>query len=167
MNKAGYGMIKNALRIGAIGIIAIICVATAVIWFERDSIPLCPLANGVSAISRLDDAPPSLVRALTERIGEVVPAGTEFDATDVVVTGKHRRLIFIWNLSNRWIVATEHGGVGYTDPIFAFDLSQDGRQAMFVQERVAFPDSVCSTASSLLAFGETNPATILPKDAPK
>jgi hypothetical protein len=125
------------------------------------------LPKGAAATSRLDDAPPSLVRALTGRVGEVVPAGTKFDATDVIVTGKDRRLIFIWNLGNRWIVATEHGGLGYNDPIFAFDVSQDGRQALFVQERAAFPDSVCSTASSLLAFEETNPPTILPKDAPR
>jgi hypothetical protein len=128
-------------------------VAAAAIWLGSDAISSCAIPNGASATPRLDDAPPALVRALTQRIGEVVPAGAKFDATDVVATGKYRRLIFIWNLSNRWVIATEHGGFAYNDPIFAFDTSQGGHEAVFLQERVAFPDSVCSTASSLLASG--------------
>jgi hypothetical protein len=124
-------------------------------------VPPCPVPNGVSATSRLDDAPPSLARALTERVGEMVPAGAEFDATDVVVSEnnrrpKHRRLIFIWNQGNRWVVATERGGAGYSNPIVAFDIIPDDLTATFVQERVAFPDSVCPTASSLLAVGNLN-----------
>ena len=133
-------------------LVAIVLLAAASIWLGGSAIPPCALPNGASAISRLDDAPPVLVRALVERVGEVVPAGAKFDATDVAWTGKNRRLIFVWNLSNRWVIATEHGGIGYNDPIFAFDMSQDGREAVLLQERIAFPDSVCSTASSLLAL---------------
>ena len=98
-----------------------------------------------------------MAQALTERIGEVVPAGAKFDATDLVMIGKNRRLIFIWNMGRRWVVATERGGIGYNDPIFAFDLSDDGRKATFVQERVAFPETVCATASSLLRVPNSNP----------
>jgi len=133
-------------------LVAIVLLAAASIWLGGSAIPPCALPNAASAISRLDDAPPVLVRALVERVGEVVPAGAKFDATDVAWTGKNRRLIFVWNLSNRWVIATEHGGVGYNDPIFAFDMSQDRREAIFLQERIAFPESVCSTASSLLAL---------------
>jgi hypothetical protein len=95
-------------------------------------------------------------------VGEVVPVGARFDATDFVLIGpaRFRRLIFIWNLSNRWVIATEHGGYGYNDPIFAFDISRDGHEAVFLQESIARPDSICLTASSLLAS-----RAILPKDA--
>jgi hypothetical protein len=147
-------MMKSALRVAVVGIIAIAFVGTLATWFRGDVISPCPLPNGVSATLRLDDAPPSLAEALARHVGEVVPVGTKFDSTDVVVTGKNRRLIFIWNLGNRWVVATEYGGIGYNNPIFAYDISQDGRRAIFVSERVALPDSVCSTASSLLDSGE-------------
>jgi hypothetical protein len=152
--------------VGAILFAAIVSTWVGVILFAsivgtRRVVPPCPLPNGVSATSRLNDAPASLARALTERVGEVVPAGARFDATDVVVTGKNRRLIFIWNLGNRWVVATEHGGVGYNNPIFAFDISEDGLRATFVQESTTFPDSVCLVASSLLASWHQ---TVPPKD---
>jgi hypothetical protein len=90
-----------------------------------------------------------VARALAERVGEVMPAGAWFDAGDAVIFG-NRRLIFVWNLGKRWVVATEHGGFIYNNPIFAFDLSEDGRRATFVQERIVSPDSVCSIAPSLL-----------------
>jgi hypothetical protein len=143
-------MMRNALRFGLVAVIAVILAGAAATWLGGGAIVSCPLPNGASVTSGLDYAPPSLVQALTERIGEVVPAGTKFDTTDVVETGKNRRLIFIWNMGSRWVVATERGGRAYNDPIFAFDLSDDGRKATFAQERVAFPDTVCSTASSLL-----------------
>jgi hypothetical protein len=149
-------MMRNTLRFALVAVIAIILVGAAATWLGGGAIVSCPLPIGVSFISRLDDAPPSLVQALTERAGEVAPAGTKFDATDVVATGKRRRLIFIWNMDGRWVVATERGGIGYNNPIFAFDLSDERRKASFVQERVALPDTVCSTASSLLRFAHPN-----------
>lgn len=162
---------KNALRRGVVGIVAIGFAAMAIVFVTTvatrvsgDVIPPCPVPNGVSATSRFEDAPPSLVRALTERVGEVVPAGAKFDATDIVWVGKNRRLIFIWNLGNRWVVATERGGVGYNNPIFAFDVSQDGLRVTFVQERVVFPNSVCSTASGLLAIEGQSLPTAPPKE---
>jgi hypothetical protein len=66
-------------------------------------------------------------------------------------TGKNRRLIFIWNRDTRWIVAIERGGLGYNDPVFAFEIGQD-HKAVLVREETAFPNTVCSTASSLLVI---------------
>jgi hypothetical protein len=153
-------MMGKGVRVVLVGVGAILFAALVSTWFRGSVVPPCPLPSGVSATSRLDDAPASLARALTERVGEVVPAGARFDATDVVVTGKNRRLIFIWNLGDRWVVATEHGGVGYNNPIFAFDISEDGLRATFVQESTTFPASVCLVASSLLAFWhQTGPPT--------
>jgi hypothetical protein len=97
-----------------------------------------------------------MLRALKEHVGEIVPRGATFDATDVVVTGQSRE-IFVWNAGRRWVVATEHGGRSYNDPIFAYDLGQDGRSASLVAERIAFPETVCATAFSLLTLGSQKP----------
>jgi len=146
---------KSALRTGLIGVFAICFVTIAATLSAADEIPPCRLLpTGVSVISRLDDAPLPLVHALTERVGEVVPVGAPFDSTDVIRIGKNRRLIFIWNRGARWVVATEHGGLAYNDPVFAFEIDQDGRKATLVREEAAsFPNTVCSTASSLLVIG--------------
>jgi len=49
------------------------------------------------------------------------------------------------------VVATEQGGIFYSDRLYAYDLSQDGRSATLVQERMVIPDELCSNASSLLS----------------
>ena len=102
-------------------------------------------------------APPTLTRALKDRLGDIAAPGAAFDATDVIITGRSRRLIFIWNREKRWIVATEHGGRGYNDPLFAYDLGQEDRSVTLAQERVAFPDTLCSTAISLLDVQPSKP----------
>ena len=78
---------------------------------QADVIPVCTGPEGVLSAT-LETASLPLLQALKERIGEVVPPGATLDATDVVVIGQSRRLIFIWNMGKRWIVATEHGGRG-------------------------------------------------------
>jgi hypothetical protein len=93
------------------------------------------------------------LRELKERLGEMVAPGEAFDATDLIETERNRRLIFVWNVGNRWIVATEHGGLGYNDPILAYDLNQDGGRVTLVQERIASPCTVCPTALILLEVG--------------
>jgi hypothetical protein len=131
-------------------------------------LPSCTAPDGVFTTSRFDDAPPALARALTGRVGEIAPVGAEFNPTDVHIigeTGKSRRLIFIWSLGNRWVVATERGGVGYNNPIFAFDVDSDGLSAAFVEERVTFPESLCATASSLLAVENQYLPGAPPRDA--
>ena len=120
------------------------------------------LPIGVSTFSRLDDAPLAVAQALTKRVGEVVPVDAPFDSTDVVRVGKSRRLIFIWNAGTTWVVATEHGGLGYNDPVFAFGIDRpDGNQVTFLGEEIAHPDTVCSTAISLIAVN--NPTKVGPR----
>jgi hypothetical protein len=171
-------MKQSALRPVVVGIVAIGFATTAFVFAitvatrVSGAVPPCVVPNGVSATFRLDDAPPSLARALTELVGELAAVGEEFDATDVHIIEKNRRrknrrLIFIWNLGNRWVVATERGGIGYNNPIFAFDISSADLKATFVGERVVFPDSVCSTASSLLTVGNQNGPAAPPKDVAK
>jgi hypothetical protein len=136
---------------------ASLLIAMVITSARADYIPSCSVPNGVSSASLQAGAPPALLAALKEHVGDIAAPGTAFDATDVVVTGRSRRLIFVWNVGRRWIVATEHGGRGYNDPIFAYDLSQDDRTATLVQERIAFPGTVCSIASSLLSFEPPKP----------
>lgn len=127
-------------------------IVAALIVSACSNTPSCALPDGVTS-TPLNGAPPALLLALKRDVGELVAPGERFDATDVVVTGKNRRLIFIWNVDRRWIVATEHGGFGYNNPIVAYDLSQDGRDAALVAKWTVFPGNVCSTALMLLTFG--------------
>jgi hypothetical protein len=135
-------------------VVSLVILAIALIaLLKPSSFPHCAVPSGVSAILSVAAAPPALVGALTERIGELVDPGARFDATDVVVTGHNRRLIFIWNAGTRWIVATEHGGIGYNDPILLYELGPERRDAIFLVEVTAFPETVCSAASGLLGYG--------------
>jgi len=87
-----------------------------------------------------------LAATLKQRIGELAPPNARFDSTDMAKTGHNRRLIFIWAIGNQWVVATEHGSIAYNDPIFAYVISADGHNAYLVEERIAFPRTVCPTA---------------------
>jgi hypothetical protein len=115
-----------------------------------DAIPACRLPVGVVSYSDQKDMPAALREAIKKKLGYFVPPNSPFDATDVVMTGHNRRLIFIWVRGTRWVIATERGGRGYNDPILAYEVTPNRLQAKFVAERVAFPDSVCLTAAELL-----------------
>jgi hypothetical protein len=115
-----------------------------------DDIPHCQLPSGASFVALLSEAPSALQRALRSDVGDIVEPGEMFDSTDVVTTGQSCRLNFVWNVCRRWVVATEHGGVAYNDPIFVYDLSADGQNAVLVESRTAFLPSVCSMAVCLI-----------------
>ena len=97
-------------------------------------------------MTRLEDAPASLIHALRDGVGDVVPVGAPFDATDVVQIGKSRRLIFIWNRGTRWVVAIEHGGIVYNHEAFAFDIDRQG-EAKPVRHEIG---DACWTAPHLI-----------------
>ena len=108
----------------------------------------CRLPAGVTERSFPNGVPMALRNAIKDRVGEIVPPGEKFDKTDVVVTepAKFRRTIFVWVRGARWVIATEHGGRAYNNPIFVFDVNNDGLEATLVNETIAFPDSVCAVA---------------------
>lgn len=134
----------------SIGVAAALLLGSAILA-KSDDIPPCVPPLGVVVVSR-DQAPPALTQALTAQLGEIAAPGEKFDATDVVRTGRNRRLIFIWGAGTKWIVATEHGGRGYNDPIFVYLLSDDKRNAVRVAEKISFPNSVCADAHELIAL---------------
>ena len=117
---------------------------------KADSIPACSVPPGVQSVAQLSATPAALQRAVHDTVGDIVPAGEPFDATDVATVGRFRRLIFIWNTGRRWLVATEHGGIAYNDPIFAYVLSEDDRQATLVETVEALPNTVCAKATTLI-----------------
>jgi hypothetical protein len=139
----------------ALGIITAAPTMTALIWAasipaRADEIPPCAPPQSVQAHTFPDGLPLALRSALKNQLGEIVPPGERFDATDVVITGKNRRAIFVWARGQRWVVATEHGGRGYNDPVFAFDMSANASKPMQVAAETAFPHTVCATARKLI-----------------
>jgi hypothetical protein len=115
---------------------------------QADEIQPCRLPKGVASLN-LDNLPPAVAAALTQEVGEIVPATVDFDATDLVITNHSRRFIFSWRQGRRWVVATELGGLNYSDPIFAFDLAPQG-SAIKIGETRAYPNTVCRVATQLL-----------------
>ena len=86
--------------------------------------------------------PAALRDAVKQKLGYLVPPKAPFDATDVVMTGHNRRLIFIWVRGDTWVIATEHGGRGYNDPILAYTVDPKTQLVKLVAERIAFPNSM-------------------------
>ena len=129
--------------------LSLLCAALVASCADKPKALSCSAPAGVSVVRYPDDVPRPVSLALSLQ-GRFVLPNEPFDPTDVVETGNDRRLIFVWNRASRWVVATEHGGVGYSNPIFAFDLSADRQDATLVEERVVFPETVCSTATDLL-----------------
>jgi hypothetical protein len=117
---------------------------------RADTIPYCPLAQGVEERPFGDGVPSVLRDALADKIGTFARPGEPFDSTDIVMTGQSRRLIFVRVHGTRWVIATEHGGRGYNDPVFAYDVDADGSSAKLVGEQTAMPGTLCATASKLL-----------------
>jgi hypothetical protein len=138
------------MRIIPLAALLILFLRASVLSAWADDIAPCPLPRGVVSASLEHGTPQAVLRALKEQVGEIVPPGGKFDATDVITYGRNRRVIFIWNSGRRWIVATERGGIAYGDPIFAFDLPAADGIAILVQQRDAIPLTVCSTATRLL-----------------
>ncbi|MGX1317981.1 hypothetical protein AB7M17_001434 [Bradyrhizobium sp. USDA 377] len=100
-----------------------------------------------------EHVPSVLLRSLSDRLGKVAEPGTSFNATDVAGFWDvpFRRFNFFWTAGRRWVIATEHGGFVYNNPILVFALGEDQRDAVFIAERIASPNTVCAVASDLIA----------------
>jgi hypothetical protein len=116
---------------------------------HADTIPSCSAPTGVTTVDLPSGIAPAVLKALHDKIGDIALPGQPFDATDTETTGKSRRFIFVWHTGSKWIVATEHGGRGYSDPIFLYNLSDDGKTASRVGTRLAFHNGICADAVSL------------------
>ena len=107
----------------------------------------CPVPPGTIKVELPLGLPPALGKAMGNNIA--LP-GEPFDATDVVVKGhKYSRYIFVWNIGNRWIVATERGGIALHAAVSVYDLGNDGKTTAPIKERITSPGSACAVATRL------------------
>jgi hypothetical protein len=113
--------------------------------------PCPPPDSGVMALAFPDGMPAALVKALKDQVADIASPGEPFDATDVIVTGRRWRAMFVWNRGSRYLIATEHGGRDYNNPLFLFDLASGDEEATLVTEAIAFPPTVCGTSNRLIA----------------
>jgi hypothetical protein len=100
---------------------------------------------GIFAERSLDELP----KPLRDALGDIVPPGAPFDATDVVTVGHSARLLFAWNYDQRWIVAEEHGGRSYGLTVFEYELSADGAHADQKATRTVTRATACGIATDL------------------
>jgi hypothetical protein len=70
--------------------------------------------------------PPTLGFVLKTDIGAYALPGEDFDATDVVQTRIHHRLMWVRRHGIRWVVAVENGGYAYNQSVFAYDMPPGG-----------------------------------------
>jgi hypothetical protein len=112
---------------------------------QAAAIEECPVPPGAVKVALSSGLPPALRRA----VGDIALPGEPFDTTDVFVKGhKHRRYIFVWNVGNRWIVATEQGGIALRAAVSVYDLGKEGKTTL-IEERITFPESVCAAATKV------------------
>jgi hypothetical protein len=110
-----------------------------------DYIPPCAPPSNVAAIRIPDEMPEALRKTMNASLGKIALPGAKFDATDVIMYGVGARYILAWKRGDKWLVATERGGIGYSDPMFLYRLQADGGVTL-LETRVAFPPTVCTTA---------------------
>ncbi len=125
------------------GVLSMAAYATSA---QAAAIEECPVPPGAVKV----DLPSGLPPALRKAMGNIALPGEPFDAIDVVVKGhKNRRYIFVWNIGNRWIVATEQGGIALRAGLFIYDLGKDGKTAALIERSFTFPESVCAAATKV------------------
>lgn len=101
--------------------------------------PACPAPSGAVEIV----LPSGLPAALRGAMGDVAMPGEPFDQTDVYLKGHpHSRYLFVWNQGRRWIVAMEQGGKVLRTVVFVFDLGEDGKTAILIEQHNTFPNRV-------------------------
>jgi hypothetical protein len=115
-----------------------------------DDAPNCPVPVGVTAVKIPDGMPAALRQTLETSLGDIALPGEPFDSTDVIVHRINRRYIFVWNRGRNWLIATEHGGRGYNDPVLEYAVSDDGQSVFLVRTRIAFPQTLCTVATSFI-----------------
>ena len=117
---------------------------------HADVIPACAVPTGAMMIG-FDQLPTAVRKALAKQTGAMAMPGQPFNATDAVTKPlPFSRGIFVWSRGTRWVIATEHGGIAYNDPIYVFDAVSDHKRVALTATRTATPATVCATAQDLL-----------------
>jgi hypothetical protein len=130
--------------------IASAILALFAVYVIADAAPSCTPPPGMVSVP-LKQVSSILLQTLIDNFGEIAPPGGRFDRTDVVMVGRNRRFAFFWKADNKWIVATEHGGLAYNNPIFRYDLAEDEKKAVLTAQAISSPKTLCAVASDLIS----------------
>jgi len=118
---------------------------------EAEILPVCSVPAGVAALPVDDPITQAIVASLSTGSRMAMP-GEPFNPGDVMQPGlSNRRLVFVWQSKGRAIAVTEHGGRGYYNPVFAFDVSERGNRVAIVATQNAFPSTACQIARDMIA----------------
>ena len=161
-------VVTLALAATAFAAIALVQTAAA-----QNPAPTCPAPPRTRVVRFMHDLPAEVRSALLAKTPDIVDSNQPFDATDVVMHGAHfNRFAFAWNgPDGRWIVATEHGGIAYDNPVYTLvapSAPQTGLQfavypASIVSTIISRPKTLCEDAER--AFQSKLPS--LPPAKPK
>jgi len=130
-----------------------IAIAMAACQGWAETIPPCPIVNGVADHAFPESLPLALRSDLDQRVGQIALPGENFSIGDVNVKGPSHRLIFARSKGDRWVIALEAGGAIYNDPVLAYDVVGSDSRVTFVTQAIALPMTVCESASRLLGLG--------------
>jgi hypothetical protein len=130
--------------------IASAILALFAIYVIADAAPSCTLPPGMVSVP-LKQVPSILLQTIIDNVGEIAPPMGRFDRTDVMMVGLNRRFAFFWKADDKWIVATEHGGFAYNNPIFLYDLGGNEQKAVLTAQAIASPHTLCAVASGLIS----------------
>lgn len=120
--------------------------AATAIPAQAAAIQDCPPPPGVTKVA----LPSGLPAALSDKMGDVALPGEPFNAIDVYIKGvPNRRYLYVWNTGNRWVVAMEQGGIALRARVVVYDLSQDGKTATLIDNRMTSRGSVCAVATKM------------------
>jgi hypothetical protein len=111
----------------------------------------CKAPDGLTAVKSLNLLPPAVLTAIKAKAPDIVDVGERFDATDFIVYRHSHRFMFAWSTGTRWVVAVEHGGYVYNNPIWVLQKSPPLSTTVVLSETISDPKSVCSTAKRLVA----------------
>jgi len=136
-----------------VAVVSLLLVLPAAYNVMADAITPACIPPGQAVPVPFEHVPSVLLRSLSDSLGKVAEPGTSFNVTDVVwfENVPFRRFNFFWTAGRRWVIATEHGGFAYNNPILVFELGEDQRAATLIAEKLASPDTVCAVASDLIA----------------
>ena len=96
-----------------------------------------------------EQLPAPILADLKQRVPEMSPAGGAFQATDVG-EGPRDRFVAAARLNDRYIVAYEHGGWGYSIRVLTYQPMAGEAVALPRDQRFAFKTPICATIAAAL-----------------
>ena len=75
-----------------------------------------------------------------------------FDATDVIqqMPPHFERVMFVWSRGNTWLIATQHGGIAYSEAFSIYKLVNPADPPQVYTRRVFRRDRFCNEAAAAM-----------------